>query len=78
MKTEEVFEELRKIVAETERIFTVYKHTDPEGKVYIGYCCGNWKKRWKSGSGLEKAVEKRERISHKQALSRSDSTLRAG
>ena len=46
MKTEEVFEELRKIVAETERIFTVYKHTDPEGKVYIGYCCGNWKKRW--------------------------------
>ena len=71
METEKVFDELRKIVAETERIFTVYKHTDPEGKVYIGYCCGSWKK-------LEKAVEKRERISHKQALSRSDSTLRAG
>ena len=37
METEKVFDELRKIVAETERIFTVYKHTDPEGKVYIGY-----------------------------------------
>ena len=64
MKTEEVFEELRKIVAETERIFTVYKHTDPEGKVYIGYCCGNWKKRWKSGSGYHTNKRFHEAIRH--------------
>ncbi|MBQ8076270.1 MAG: hypothetical protein IJ237_09855 [Oscillospiraceae bacterium] len=51
MTTEEVFAELREIVAEKERIFLVYKHTDPNGKVYIGYCCGDLKKRWKGGSG---------------------------
>lgn len=51
MTTEEVFEEMRKIVAEKQQIFMVYKHTDPAGKVYIGYCCGDLKKRWKSGSG---------------------------
>ena len=51
MTTEEVFEEMREIVAEKRQIFMVYKHTDPEGKVYIGYCCGDLKKRWKSGSG---------------------------
>ena len=64
MKTEEVFEELRKIVAETERVFTVYKHTDPEGKVYIGYCCGSWKKRWKSGSGYHTNKRFHEAIRH--------------
>ena len=51
MTTEEVFDELREIVAEKQQVFQVYKHTDPEGKVYIGYCCGDVKKRWKSGSG---------------------------
>lgn len=45
MTIEEVFAELREIVAEKERIFLVYKHTDPDGKVYIGYCCGDLKKR---------------------------------
>ena len=51
MTTEEVFEEMREIVAEKQQIILVYKHTDPGGKVYIGYCCGDLKKRWKSGSG---------------------------
>lgn len=51
MKAEDVMEEMREIVAEKQRAFLVYKHTDPEGKVYIGYCCGDLKKRWKSGSG---------------------------
>ena len=51
MTREDVFEELREIVAEKERVFLVYKHTDPFGKIYIGYCCGDWKKRWKNGSG---------------------------
>ncbi len=51
MTTEEVFGELREIVAEKQSVFLVYKHTDPEGKVYIGYCCGDLKKRWASGNG---------------------------
>ena len=51
MTTEEVFEEMRQIVEEKQSVFLVYKHTDPEGKVYIGYCCGDLKKRWASGNG---------------------------
>ena len=51
MTTEEVFEEMRVIVAEKQSVFLVYKHTDPEGKVYIGYCCGDLKKRWAAGNG---------------------------
>ena len=31
--------------------YTVYKHTTPSGKVYIGITCRNVKKRWGNGRG---------------------------
>lgn len=31
--------------------YTVYKHTAPNGKVYIGITCRNVKKRWDNGRG---------------------------
>ena len=33
--------------------FCVYKHTCPNGKVYIGITCQNPIKRWKGGSGYK-------------------------
>ena len=54
MTTEEVFEEMREIVAEKQQIFLVYKHTDPAGKCYIG-CTGRpVKERWNSGWGYKR------------------------
>lgn len=32
-------------------MFHVYKHTCPNGKVYIGMTCGNPETRWKNGLG---------------------------
>lgn len=31
--------------------YCVYKHTSPDGKVYIGVTCQNPKKRWRNGRG---------------------------
>lgn len=31
--------------------YTVYKHTSPSGKVYIGITCQDLRKRWMSGNG---------------------------
>lgn len=35
------------------KLFCVYKHTCPNGKVYIGITCQNPIKRWKGGSGYQ-------------------------
>lgn len=34
-----------------ERNYTVYKHTSPSGKIYIGMTCQKPKRRWKNGNG---------------------------
>ena len=34
---------------ETERRYKVYKHTVPDGRVYIGMTCKTVKARWDSG-----------------------------
>lgn len=36
---------------ETNKTYSVYKHTFPNGKVYIGITCMDPKKRWSGGSG---------------------------
>ena len=51
MTTEEVFEELRTIVEKIDHCFSVYKHTDPDGLVYIGFCRNDPKQRWDYGNG---------------------------
>ena len=33
--------------------YTVYKHTSPNGKVYIGITCQPTKARWKNGKGYK-------------------------
>lgn len=33
--------------------YTVYKHTTPCGKVYVG-CCKDVKRRWNGGHGYKK------------------------
>ena len=33
--------------------YTVYKHTSPNGKVYIGITCKPTKARWKNGKGYK-------------------------
>ena len=44
--------------------YVVYKHTCPNGKVYIGITCQNPKERWKNGYGYRnndhffKAIQK--------------------
>ena len=40
-----------KLVSPAEAHYTVYKLTDPEGKIYIGCTGRNVKRRWKSGWG---------------------------
>lgn len=35
-------------------MYHVYKHTCPNGKVYIGMTCGDPKSRWKNGFGYAK------------------------
>lgn len=45
-------------------MFTVYKHTSPSGKIYIGITSTSVKKRWANGNGyktqplMKKAIEK--------------------
>ena len=34
--------------------YTVYKHTSPSGKVYIGITCGSVENRWRNGRGYNK------------------------
>lgn len=31
------------------RLFTVYRHTSPSGKVYIGITCQDVRNRWQNG-----------------------------
>ena len=35
------------------RKYTVYKHTSPSGKVYIGITCRKPKYRWNNGKGYK-------------------------
>lgn len=37
----------------TEKIYCVYKHTSPSGKVYIGITCQKPEKRWNNGNGYK-------------------------
>ena len=64
MTTEEVFEELRTIVEKIDHCFSVYKHTDPDGLFYIGFCRNDPKQRWDYGgfSGERKTSLKRRRF----------------
>lgn len=39
-----------------EKKYCVYKHTSPNGKVYIGITCQNPLKRWRNGKGYETQV----------------------
>ena len=39
---------------ETNKTYSVYKHTFPNGKVYIGITCMDPQKRWNGGSGYRK------------------------
>lgn len=32
-----------------DKLFTVYRHTSPSGKVYIGITCQDVKNRWQNG-----------------------------
>lgn len=36
--------------------YTLYKHTAPSGKVYIGITSQNVMKRWQNGSGYSQNV----------------------
>lgn len=36
--------------------YSVYRHTVPNGKVYIGITCQNPEKRWKNGKGYHKRI----------------------
>lgn len=40
------------------RKYTVYKHTSPSGKVYIGITCRNPKYRWNKGKGYKEKDQK--------------------
>ena len=64
--TEEVFEELRTIVEKIDHCFSVYKHTDPDGLVYIGFCRNDPKQRWDYGgfSGERKNLPQKKEVHH--------------
>ena len=42
---------------ETNKTYSVYKHTFPNGKVYIGITCMDPQKRWNGGSGYRKQIK---------------------
>ena len=49
------------------RKYTVYKHTSPSGKVYIGITCRKPKYRWNNGKGY-KEMENIKLILHLESL----------
>ena len=53
MTAEEIFAEIENFISDYKENYSVYKLTDPEGKVYIGYCIGDPEQRWCSGNGYK-------------------------
>ena len=68
------------MATESVKIFCVYKHTSPSGKIYIGQTCQSPKQRWRSGKGYKhnqylcKAIDKYGWDSFKHEIVCSDLT----